>query len=57
MTPQQTIMEQFKTIEDAVADLKDMLPKEDDWFKTQHPTSISNNIPAGYDAEGNMTNY
>lgn len=70
MTPQETIMEQFKVIEDAVRDLKEMIEEpaskeslnpihkeELDWFKTQHPTSISNNIPAGYDSEGNMTNY
>ncbi len=31
--------------------------KEEDWFTTQHPTSPANNIPAGYDSEGNMTNY
>lgn len=56
-TPQQTILEQFKVIEDAVRDLKELLPKEDDGFKTQHPASPASNIPAGYDSEGNMTNY
>lgn len=60
MNPQETIMEQFKVIEDAVRDLKEMIePKkeEKDWFATQHPVSPSNNIPDGWDSEGNMTNF
>lgn len=57
-TPQETIMEQFKVIEDAVRDLKEMIePKKEDWFATQHPASPANNIPDGWDSEGNMTNF
>lgn len=67
----QTILEQFKTIEDAVADLKKMMndthidpvfdkdtelgKKNPDWFKSQSGSSRGN-TPENTDGEGGFIN-
>lgn len=51
MNPQNTIMEQFRVIEDAVRDLKEMIDKptyqkeEEKFFNNLMGNNISNNYP------------
>jgi hypothetical protein len=64
-TPQEAIMEQFKVIDDAVRDLKEMIEKKEtyvmgidygfgeDWFKTWPTTSST---PENTDGEGGFIN-
>ncbi len=63
--PQHTIMEQFKVIEDAVRDLKEMmnepaskynLPPFNRDFNVDRLMERGVNIPYGFDPEGNISN-
>jgi hypothetical protein len=57
MNPQETIMEQFKVIEDAVRELKEMMDTPATKESLGSTGSYIGNIPQGYDNEGNTSFY